>query len=88
MSSEENSKSEHLTNSKSNAEKSAQNETNSKNQTRSLSSCKIETDKNSNSSVKANFEDKLTSKMFTYARETVCFVLAVAFTALAALHSS
>ncbi|KAJ8665286.1 hypothetical protein QAD02_006948 [Eretmocerus hayati] len=32
--------------------------------------------------------EKLSSKMFSYARETICFFLAVAFTALAALHSS
>lgn len=37
---------------------------------------------------KSTLEERLSSKMFTYARETICFFLAVAFTALAALHSS
>ena len=33
-------------------------------------------------------EEKVSNKMFTYARETICFFLALAFTALAALNSS
>ena len=33
-------------------------------------------------------EERLTSKMFSYAREIICFFLAITFTALAALHSS
>ena len=33
-------------------------------------------------------EEKLSNKMFTHARETICFFLALAFTALAALHST
>ncbi|XP_014234025.1 thioredoxin domain-containing protein 11 [Trichogramma pretiosum] len=39
-------------------------------------------------SSKILLDEKLSSKMFTYARETICFFLAIAFTALAALHSS
>lgn len=33
-------------------------------------------------------EERLANKMFSYAREIICFLLAIAFTALAALHSS
>lgn len=33
-------------------------------------------------------EERLASKMFSYAREIICFFLAITFTALAALHSS
>ncbi|XP_066601366.1 thioredoxin domain-containing protein 11-like isoform X2 [Prorops nasuta] len=35
-----------------------------------------------------SIEEKLTSKMFSYAREIICFCLAIIFTALAAFHSS
>ncbi|XP_014215524.1 thioredoxin domain-containing protein 11 [Copidosoma floridanum] len=44
--------------------------------------------KNKNCKVKSTLERKLSSKMLTYARETICFFLAVIFTALAAMHSS
>ena len=37
---------------------------------------------------KSTHEEKLSSKMFGYARETICFFLAIVFTALAVLHSS
>lgn len=36
----------------------------------------------------STIEQKLASKMFSYATEIICFILAVMFTALAALHSS
>jgi hypothetical protein len=36
---------------------------------------------------KSNLKDELSTKMFTYARETICFCLALAFTALAVLHN-
>lgn len=88
MSSEENSKSENPTGPLSNAEESAKTESNSESQNSSLSSGKTETNKFENTKVKTTVEEKLTRKMFIYARETICFFLAVAFTALAALHSS
>ncbi|XP_046835682.1 thioredoxin domain-containing protein 11 [Vespa crabro] len=40
------------------------------------------------SSQSSTIEQKLASKMFSYATEIICFILAVMFTALAALHSS
>ncbi|XP_043492101.1 thioredoxin domain-containing protein 11 [Polistes fuscatus] len=40
------------------------------------------------SSQSTTIEQKLANKMFSYATEIICFILAVMFTALAALHSS
>ena len=37
---------------------------------------------------KSAVEEKLASKMFSYARENICFFLAIIFTALAVLHNS
>ncbi|OXU20522.1 hypothetical protein TSAR_015773 [Trichomalopsis sarcophagae] len=83
MSSEENRELEESADTSSDAEELEPTEPDSKEQ--SGSNIKKEISLNN---PKFTLEEKLSSKMFTYARETICFFLAVAFTALAALHSS
>ena len=83
MSSEESREPEEPADISNDAEGLEQTDTSRKEQRRSS----IKTENNSESA-KPTLEEKLSSKMFTYARETICFFLAVAFTALAALHSS
>lgn len=83
MSSEESWEPEESADTSSDAEELEQTEPNSKERRRSSIKAEI-----NSSNPKPTLEEKLSSKMFTYARETICFFLAVVFTALAALHSS